>query len=98
MYSRLFGVRFTVEFTVFPIAQNRVFSVGFSSYTQLPLYAGCASVPRCLGEAEEQGQDCTGPAGQWCIFTGDLLEGFLPPLEADPILHSAEVQAECMDG
>lgn len=27
MYSRLFGVGFTLEFAVFPIAQNSVFSV-----------------------------------------------------------------------
>lgn len=38
MYSRVFGGGRTVEFAEFPIAQNRVFSVGFSSYTQLPLY------------------------------------------------------------
>lgn len=57
MYSRLFGVRFTMDLAVSPIAQNRVFSVGFSSYTQLPLYLSCASVPSARGKQSSRDRD-----------------------------------------
>lgn len=54
MYS-LFGGGFTVEFAVFPIAQKRVLSVGFSSYTQLPLLSRLCLGTQMPGGSREMG-------------------------------------------
>lgn len=90
---------FTVEFAVFPIAQIRVFAVGFSSYTQLPLYLACALVPRSSSWGKQRSRD--GERGWTKIAQGPAVSLEIswrvscPRLEADPISNSAEVQAEC---
>lgn len=103
MYSRLFGVGFTVEFAVFPIPQNSVFSGIFLLHSASPLSLLCLGTQLiCLGDAEEQGwgermhQDCTGTCLTVVHFHWGSPGGFpCPRLEADPISNSAEVQAEC---